>query len=287
VAKYTYGTTNNQLVDISPTGNLCAGTWNRNTGGGIANYTICSKPDPLPSTGGCPTRNGLRHGIGEFRDFESGGGLRSCAGHVGHPCRAAVLSFARPVGAARRAGLLCGQQQPAAVALRAALGNHAASPNLACPLPPGVTLSIDSGLHRAAWHAQYTVGTAAIASINGETNQITAEQPGTTVITASVAGGASSAGYFSTCPPAVDQRDAGERRTVGTITQGVQQNLTTTIIDTQGNPITGLTLDYQSTDPIDISAANTIGGVSPPTSPAWHRCMPSASRPPAIRLPSM
>src|ERR1700691_1385666 len=35
VATYTYGTTNNQLVDISPTGNLCAGTWNRNSGGGI------------------------------------------------------------------------------------------------------------------------------------------------------------------------------------------------------------------------------------------------------------
>ena len=50
----TYGTTNNQLVDISPTGNICAGTWNRNTGGGIADYTICNLPNPLPSTGGLP-----------------------------------------------------------------------------------------------------------------------------------------------------------------------------------------------------------------------------------------
>jgi len=54
VTTYTYGTTNNQLVDISPSGNICAGTWNRNTGGGIANYTICSFPSPLPSTGGLP-----------------------------------------------------------------------------------------------------------------------------------------------------------------------------------------------------------------------------------------
>ena len=46
VSGYNYGTTNNQLVDISPTGNICAGTWNRNTGGGIANYTICNFPDP-------------------------------------------------------------------------------------------------------------------------------------------------------------------------------------------------------------------------------------------------
>src|SRR5271166_2532455 len=30
VSSYSYGTTNNQLVDISPTGNICGGTWNRN-----------------------------------------------------------------------------------------------------------------------------------------------------------------------------------------------------------------------------------------------------------------
>src|ERR1700684_268720 len=54
VSSFTYGTTNNQLVDISPTGNICAGNWNRNTGGGIANYTICNYPSPLPSTGSLP-----------------------------------------------------------------------------------------------------------------------------------------------------------------------------------------------------------------------------------------
>ena len=50
----SYGTTNNQLVDVSPSGQLCAGTWNRNTGGGIADYTNCNYPNPLPSTGGLP-----------------------------------------------------------------------------------------------------------------------------------------------------------------------------------------------------------------------------------------
>src|ERR1017187_1192181 len=54
VANYVYGTTNNRLVDISPNGIICAGTWNRDTGGGIANYTICNKPSPLPATGGLP-----------------------------------------------------------------------------------------------------------------------------------------------------------------------------------------------------------------------------------------
>jgi hypothetical protein len=53
-SQITYGTTNNKLVDISPSGNLCAGTWNRNTGGGIADYTYCNIPNPLPSTCGGP-----------------------------------------------------------------------------------------------------------------------------------------------------------------------------------------------------------------------------------------
>ncbi len=51
---YTYGTTNNKLVDISPSGNICAGTWNRNSGGGIADYTICNYPSPLPNSSGLP-----------------------------------------------------------------------------------------------------------------------------------------------------------------------------------------------------------------------------------------
>ena len=42
------------MVDISPSGNLCAGTWNRNSGGGIADYTICNSPSPLPNSSGLP-----------------------------------------------------------------------------------------------------------------------------------------------------------------------------------------------------------------------------------------
>ena len=57
VASYAYGTTNNQLVDITPTGNICAGRWNRNSGGGIADYTICNVPSPLRSSGGLPFSN--------------------------------------------------------------------------------------------------------------------------------------------------------------------------------------------------------------------------------------
>jgi hypothetical protein len=53
-SSYTFGTTNNKLVDLSPGGNICAGTWNRNSGGGIADYTICSPPNPQPTSEGLP-----------------------------------------------------------------------------------------------------------------------------------------------------------------------------------------------------------------------------------------
>jgi hypothetical protein len=44
--------------------------------------------------------------------------------------------------------------------------------------------------------------------------------------------------------------------TSGTVTQGVTQNLVTTITDTNGNTIQGLTLAYQSTNPLDISVGS-------------------------------
>jgi hypothetical protein len=52
VIRYTYGTTNITYADISPSGGICAGSWNRNSPGGVADYTICSPPAstlPIPS----------------------------------------------------------------------------------------------------------------------------------------------------------------------------------------------------------------------------------------------
>jgi hypothetical protein len=99
-----------------------------------------------------------------------------------------------------------------------------------------------------------------------------------------VAGGGSSAGYFSTCPPASIKLTLANNQTKGTITQGVTQNLTTTILDTQGNPITGLTLDYQSTDPVDISAANggSVTTSFPGVASVYAICQPTTCNPAPI-----
>jgi hypothetical protein len=133
------------------------------------------------------------------------------------------------------------------------------SANYACPLAPGVT-SVPN-CSQAIGTLAYTPGTATVATINPITNQITAQNPGKTVITASIAGSRSAAGYFSTCPPQSISLTLNGG-TNGTVTQGVPQNLVTQVIDTNGNPITGLSLDYQSTNPLDISVG-TAGGIAP------------------------
>jgi trimeric autotransporter adhesin len=286
VPTYTYGTTNNQLVDVSPTGNICAGTWNRNSGGGIANYTICNFPNPLPATGGLPystayitasassvTSNPVEVHVHAQVTSVTLEGPQVC---LSQGVLAQLDAQACFVGTNNQQQLFCA---PPSI-------TGASNPILACALPPGVSLSAIPDCTAPLGTLTYTVGTAKIASINGETNQITAEQPGTTVITASVAGGASSAGYFSTCPPASINVTLANGGTVGTITQGVQQNLTTDVIDTKGQPITGLTLDYQSTDPIDITATPT-GSVTtnfPGVASVYAICQPTTCNPSPINV---
>jgi len=153
--------------------------------------------------------------------------------------------------------------------------------NYACALPSGVTSvpACSSSIGTLA----YSVSTGAVATVNAATNVITAAQPGTTAIQASVAGSGSSAGYFTTCPPkSISVTLNGG--TNATVTKGVTQNLVTTVVDTKGSVITGLSLDYQSTNPLDISAG-TQGSVLasfPGEASVYAICQPSACNPSPI-----
>jgi hypothetical protein len=284
---FAYGTTNNQLVDISPSGLICAGTWNRNTGGGIANYTVCNKPDPLPATGGLPfaiayitaEAEGVTSNPVEVRVHAQATSLTLVTvplSGAGQQCfsqgqLAQLDAQACFVGANNQQQLLCA---PPSV-------TSASSPSLACPLPSGVGLSSIPDCTVPLGTLNFAVGSSSIASINAETEQITAELPGTTPISASVSGSGSSAGYFSTCPPQSISVTLENGATTGTVTQGFLQNLTTSIIDTQGKTITGLTLDYQSTDPIDITTAGggSIQANFAGTASVYAVCQPISCNP--------
>ena len=281
VRSYTYGTTNNQLVDISPSGNICAGTWNRNSGGGIADYTICNPPDPTPSTGGLPYSTAF---------------ISAAAGSVvSNPVEVYVHAQVSSVALALTSTTTNGCYSQGTIAQLDAEACYVSGgkqyemcapssvTNYSCSagLAPGVT-SVPSCTD-AIGVLTYNVGTGSVATINSETNQITAQLPGTTAITASVAGSGSSAGYFSTCPPkAISVTLNGA--TQGTVTKGVQQNLTTSVTDTNGNTITGLSLEYQSTNPQEITAGSSgaITASYPGAASVYAICQPGACNPAPI-----
>jgi len=276
---FNFSTTNNKLVDISPTGRICAGTWNRNSGGGIPDYTICNIPNPLPTTNGLPYTTAY---------------ISASANSVtSNPVQVFVHAAVSSVSLA-----LAGNQQCYSQGTSTQLDSEACfaqngkqyefcapssvSPtNYACALPNGVTsVPTCSG---SIGTLAYAVSTASIAQVNAATNVITAGQPGTTAIQASIAGSGSSAGYFTTCPPkSISVTLNGN--TSATVTKGVTQNLVTTVLDTNGNAISGLTLDYQSTNPLDISAgtAGSVLASFPGAASVYAICQPSACNPAPI-----
>jgi hypothetical protein len=246
VASYTYGTTNNQIVDVSPSGNLCAGTWNRNSGGGIPNFTICQIPNPLPTTNGLPYVTAAV--------TATGAGVTSNQVTVfTHAQVTAVSLELEQLGTTNTFTGCLSQTQTAQLNSEAFYTVNGQQTLLCSPTPPANQPNIPS-CSTAIGNLTYSSQNTSIATID-EYGVITAVLPGTTYITASVAGSGSSAGYFSTCPPAKINVSLNGA-TSGTVTQGVTQNLVTTITDTQGNTIQGLTLNYQSTNPLDISVGS-------------------------------
>lgn len=283
----SWGTTNNQLVDISPGGQLCAGTWNRNSGGGIPDYSYCNYPNPLPSTGGLP------YSVAYITASAESVTSNPVAVYVHAPISSISL-VTTSVSSSVPQQCFSQNQQAQLDAEECYVSNgtqyELCAPssvlpaNYACPgkLAPGVssvpecTSSIGT--------LDFFTSNSAVAKIDSTTNVITAEQPGTTVITASLSQTSSSAGYFSTCPPKSINITLANGSTKGVITQGVSQNLTTNVIDTQGNSITGLSLEYESTNPIDITAggAGSIDPAYPGVATLTALCKPPQCNPAPI-----
>jgi hypothetical protein len=287
-----YGTTNNQFADVSPGGQLCAGTWNRNTGGGIADYTYCYPPNPLPVT------NGLPYGIAYITATAYSVSSNPVEVYIHAPVTAISL-VTTPLSSsssqqcfsqnqvaeldAQACYVANGQQYEFCAPPTVAPANYACTGGLAS----GVTSVPSCG--NSIGTLNFVSSNSAIATIAPGTSTnplstITALQPGTTAITATIAQSASSAGYFSTCPPASINVALAGGGTSGVVTQGITQNLTTTVTDTLGNPITGLNLLYESTNPIDISASSqgSITASFPGVASVYAICEPGSCNPAPI-----
>ena len=277
IRTYSYGTTNLALADVSPSGQVCGGEWNRNSGNGVPNFTTCIPPQP-----GSPI---FKANGGVAYLTASGGGATSNPVPVFvHPPITSVLlggksavhtcpnnpSTGSPSNVSVYAMNSClSQNQTAQLAATVCTGTGA------CASGSANDITCNAG------HLTFSPQNSNVVSVD-QNGVATAHLPGASVINATIAQATSTAGYFFTCPAKSISLAVGTtgQKNVTVNTNNIQP-LTTTILDTQGNPISGLQLQYTSNDPINIPVSNS-GSVTPafPSDAAIvAQCLPSVCNP--------
>jgi hypothetical protein len=252
------------FADINPAnGQVCGGLWNRNTGGGIANYTTCTPPSPTPTqylayvtaSANGATSNAIPvyvHPV--VTGVVLGPKSTSCAAgaDVGTDCCPNdTVGTPVPTPAGVVDGSKCISQTQVGQLVARIYANGGTTGNVA----DNITCQVG--------HLTFGAQTTGIVSID-ENGAATAEQPGSTTITATISNSstATNAGYFSTCPPAsISLVDPNSSSNSINVAINTLQPLTATVLDTNGNVITGLSLEFNSTTPQTIPAA--VGSVTP------------------------
>jgi len=284
VSKYTFATSDStlQYADVNPsTGAVCAGHWNRQSGSGIPDYTICTPPASAPST------------YEYFITADADGVTSNPIAVYVHPTVTAV-ELATPESTSA-GGSGCSSTDPTSDCCPANVtttpeqpapgydGTSCISQNVRVQLAAkaysnGTNITCEVGhLNLAAQ------GTPNVVTIDQQ-NFATANQPGSATITASIANSssASNAGFFSTCPPASITLTATGQGTQNPINVALNtpQPLTATVLDTKGNPITGLSLEFNSTTPQTISASSgSVISTYPGSANITAVCQPGTCNP--------
>ena len=279
------------FADINPTsGQVCGGTWNRNTGGGVPNYTTCTPPSVPPAAYLAyvtataqgtvsnaipvyvhPVVTGIVLGTATPKQncptatspgFDPG---TDCSTTCSPPTTGTVVT-ANPYD-----GTSClSQGQTGQLIARVyAGGNTNPANNITCKVG----------------HITFATQTGNIASID-QNGVATAQQPGSTVVTATVSNSSSAAttaGFLSTCPPAsITLAAPGFPAGTNSINVSLnnQQPLTATVLDTNGNVITGLGVEFNSTTPQTIPPSNgSVTPLYPGSANITAVCLPSVCNP--------
>jgi hypothetical protein len=260
VSAYTYGTTDMTIADVQPaTGRICGGTWNRNSGGGIPDYTYCVPTNKTGTAYISASANGATsnplpifvHPV--VTSIVLGGASATCTG-TDYSTACCPLTQIGSVTAPPYLENTClSQGTTAQLVARIFAGTGANQSNISCQ----------------AGHLQFTAQgatsqTAVSPVVSIDSNGVaTANQPGSVLLSANIANAASSAGFFSTCPPAsITLTAPGATTNPVVINQNNTQPLVATAVDTNGVALTGLNLEYVSTSPTTIPAGS--GSVVPP-----------------------
>ena len=266
ITKATYSSTNLAFADINPSnGSVCGGTWNRNSGSGIPDFTICSPPANPPA-----------NAVAFVTSNAEGVTSNAIAVYV-HPTVTAVQlatpQTSTPAGCSATdptsdccANATTGPEPPAP----GYDGTSCVSQNDRVQLA-GKVFANGNNITCQVGHLTFAAqGNANVVTIDSN-GFATASQPGSSTITSTIANSttASNAGYFSTCPPAsIVLTAVGQTGNPINVGLNNPQPLAATVFDANidsthpnGHQITGVSLEYNSTTPQTIAASS--GSVLP------------------------
>jgi trimeric autotransporter adhesin len=268
IGTYTYGTTDRTIADVSPTGAVCGGTWNLHTPA-VAAYTTC-----------IPTNK-----IGVAYMTASAAGFTSNQVAVySHP-PITSLAVLGPTNSTTGKAECLSQGLTSQLDATAYYTNSAGQPTLLCSpniLPGGGYGPNDC--NNVIGHLIYSAASAGVVTID-QNGVATAQAPGSTLITGTIAQTSSNAGYFYTCPPAkIALSVASTGATSANVTLNTPLALTATVTDVNNNVINGLALSYVSTNPgsIAVSSAGAVTAAFPSNSAITAICQPTTCNPAPI-----
>lgn len=296
VSNYVYASSNLQLADISPTGLICAGTWNRNSPGGVSNFTICTPPlgSSLSSFSGCSSTT-----CGTVQVTATGASVTSNPVNIYiHP---PITSITIP---SQQACISQGQtlKDSSGATLPLLAETTVTGPGGVTLCSPGTTSCVSPKANVGT--IDYIPVTASVVTINNtteptNTNPVTgttsttpnpngiatANLPGSTVINANTSEVTSAAGFFSTCPPANIKLTINGSNTA-TVTPSSPQTIVAQVTDTTGATINGVPLTYASTEPqnLNVSSTGLVSDTFPSHATITAVCEPPTCNPAPINL---
>jgi trimeric autotransporter adhesin len=295
VASYTYATflPNGQpdmtIADVQPTtGRLCAGTWNRNTGGGIADFTTCNPTNKtgtvyVIANGGGVSSNPLPIFVHPVVTNVTLGALSTdCVNDPATNCSPAAFDTQATTCAQTTNGNGC-CAVPVPTTATAAAETGCVSQSVTSQLAARVVAGNGTNISCQVGHLSYAPQTATVVTID-ENGVATAQQPGSTVITANISNAGSSAGFFSTCPPVSIALSAPVGTTSSNsvvVNPNNVQPINAVAVDQNGTILTGLSLNFESTTPTTIPAASaaSVTPIFPGAAAITAVCQPPTCNP--------
>ena len=298
VSKYTYatfdanGTPDLTIADVNPTsGAVCGGTWNRNTGGGIADFTTCMPTGKsgtayiVASAQGASSNPLPVYVHAVVTSVVLGPLSTDCINDPATNCSPAAFINTQTTCTIDAATGCCTTPVTSAAAFASANScvSQGVTGQLAARVYKNALTDLADNISCQVGHLTYTPQIASIVTID-QNGVATAQKPGSTVITAGIANAGSSAGFFSTCPPVSITLSVPGINNTSTnsvvVNQNFTQPITSVATDKNNVVLTGLALEFESTTPTTIPAGvGTVTPLFPGAAAITATCQPPTCNP--------